>query len=68
MRTRCLPGPPELLRDRSSSAHYVPQQQHCGNFLLAVLKYPDVIDDAQQNHDEPAEIYYCQTAPADIDS
>jgi hypothetical protein len=46
----------------------VPQQQHCGNFLLAVLKYPDVIDDAQQNHDEPAEIYYCQTAPADIDS
>jgi hypothetical protein len=66
--TRCLPGPPELLRGNPSSARHVPQQQHCGNFLLAVFKYPDVIDDAQQNYDEPAEIDYCQTAPFDIDS
>ena len=49
-------------------AGYVHQQQRCGNFLLAVLKYPDVIDDAQQNYAEPAEIDYCQTAPFDIDS
>jgi hypothetical protein len=68
VRTRCLPGPPELLRGSPSSARHVPQQQHCGNFLLAVFKYPDVIDDAQQNYDEPAEIDYCQTAPFDIDS
>jgi hypothetical protein len=68
VRTRCLPGPPELLRGRPSSARHVPQQQRCGNFLLVVVKYPDVIDDAQQNYDEPAEIDYCQTAPFDIDS
>jgi hypothetical protein len=36
--------------------------------LLAVLKYPDVIDDTQQNYGEPAKSYYCQTAPVDIDS
>jgi hypothetical protein len=68
VRARCLPGPAELLRGRLSSAGYVHQQQRCGNFLLAVLKYPDVIDDAQQNYAEPAEIDYCQTAPFDIDS
>jgi hypothetical protein len=36
--------------------------------LLAALRYPDVIDDAQQNYGEPARIYYCRTAPVDIDS
>jgi hypothetical protein len=68
VRTRCLPGPAELLRGRPSSARHVPQQQRCGNFLLAVLKYPDVIYDAQQNYDDRQKIDYCQTAPFDIDS
>jgi len=68
VRTGCLLGPPELLRDMSTPAGDVPHQQHCGNFLLAFLMFSDVIDDAQRNDDEPPEIDYCQTAPADIDS